>query len=779
MAFSREKDGTFTAHSEEPLEIENLYLGYKVYYDLELLTYNLKNFSCKGNVRFEEINTTDTLMAKQWTKNRRYAYAGSLNHFLKSVISKNDVENGYATYSDITGQKEIARLHRFTKDLNQTIAVYKMKDKVQRLEDSIAFIIKLPRRLEIQYQRKYVAPKIYVDINNPISWIEMRDRKDLLVNHDGSVLNPDQMLLSGHMLDERVAHLLPSNYHPDLTKLIYRPALAFKPGQLNNFAEKSYVQTDRAYYYPGETLWFKSYMIYALPAFRDSLSRVLHVDIVDSKNSVVAYKACDIKNGMSIGDIPLDSHLGSGDYTLRAYTRWMLNFDTAFVFKKSIKILSLNESVRTEAYEYSGNEGISISTNKGDYNPRESIDVTITPMGELGDTLKASLSISVTDLNQAQPAVNESGITSSCHLPEVAMNALDKNKFLAIQKGFDLSGRFVSGKNHTLAHLIFVEAGLEKTFTVTTKTDGTFFIPDLLVYDTARLSYIAKVPNGRYGSITYDTTHVSAQTSGSRPLALNVYSIPLQKRVYKGDVENGTTLLKSITISENRIADSQRSFGTVDYTVDGNWLRERNPVDILYAIQSRVPGLRILTRVSDGVVVRILQFLGPGSIRGSEPLVLIDGIALDDSQQPLADQISALTPDMVERVDVTLYGNSAIYGARGAGGVIAIVTRRPGTNTTKHQEAYDLRRKEPLNLKGFSRTSKFSSADYSNPEQNKDIPDDRTTLYWNPSLETDGKQPLYIKFWAADLPTRYRIVVEGITADGRAIRGEKIVVVKK
>ena len=36
-----------------------------------------------------------------------------------------------------------------------------------------------------------------------------------------------------------------------------------------------------------------------------------------------------------------------------------------------------------------------------------------------------------------------------------------------------------------------------------------------------------------------------------------------------------------------------------------------------------------------------------------------------------------------------------------------------------------------------------------------------------------------ISFYAADLPTQYRIVVEGITNDGRIVHGEKLVTVEE
>ncbi len=64
------------------------------------------------------------------------------------------------------------------------------------------------------------------------------------------------------------------------------------------------------------------------------------------------------------------------------------------------------------------------------------------------------------------------------------------------------------------------------------------------------------------------------------------------------------------------------------------------------------------------------------SIRGdrslnltNEPLIIVDGVEVDD--------ISDLSPDDVERVEVLKDGGStALYGSRGANGVLIITTRR-------------------------------------------------------------------------------------------------------
>lgn len=84
--------------------------------------------------------------------------------------------------------------------------------------------------------------------------------------------------------------------------------------------------------------------------------------------------------------------------------------------------------------------------------------------------------------------------------------------------------------------------------------------------------------------------------------------------------------------------------------------------DIYEYLKGRVPGL-----VVNGTSITIR---GVNSIMGSnEPLILVDGMETDD--------ISHIQPDMVERVDVLKDASTtALYGARGANGVILIVTRK-------------------------------------------------------------------------------------------------------
>ena len=79
-------------------------------------------------------------------------------------------------------------------------------------------------------------------------------------------------------------------------------------------------------------------------------------------------------------------------------------------------------------------------------------------------------------------------------------------------------------------------------------------------------------------------------------------------------------------------------------------------------LQGRVAGVEV-----NGTQIRIR---GERSILGSnDPLILVDGMVTDD--------ISHISPDQVERIDVLKDSSSAaIYGSRGANGVILITTRK-------------------------------------------------------------------------------------------------------
>lgn len=96
------------------------------------------------------------------------------------------------------------------------------------------------------------------------------------------------------------------------------------------------------------------------------------------------------------------------------------------------------------------------------------------------------------------------------------------------------------------------------------------------------------------------------------------------------------------------------------------------PIARVEEMLERVPGVRLIRAPGGGILVRIR---GESSINGSnEPLYVVDGmtVRVDPGQG-----LYWLNPEDVDTISVLKdAGATAIYGSRGAGGVIIINTRR-------------------------------------------------------------------------------------------------------
>lgn len=103
--------------------------------------------------------------------------------------------------------------------------------------------------------------------------------------------------------------------------------------------EKVHLHFDKPYYSIGDDIWFKAYVVNAEHNELSALSKVLYVDLIDGQDSIRSTTVLPIANGLSSGHIRLsDSLFSAGTYRLRAYTRWMQNFDDDLLFQKQIKI---------------------------------------------------------------------------------------------------------------------------------------------------------------------------------------------------------------------------------------------------------------------------------------------------------------------------------------------------------------------------------------------------------------------------------------------------------
>ncbi len=94
------------------------------------------------------------------------------------------------------------------------------------------------------------------------------------------------------------------------------------------------------------------------------------------------------------------------------------------------------------------------------------------------------------------------------------------------------------------------------------------------------------------------------------------------------------------------------------------------------AIQGKIAGVNIVggDKPGDNVTIKVR---GLGSINNSDPLVVIDGVPTDLG-------LNSINPQDIERLDVLKDASAtAIYGSRGANGVVMITTRKGVTGTSR------------------------------------------------------------------------------------------------
>ena len=172
-----------------------------------------------------------------------------------------------------------------------------------------------------------------------------------------------------------------------------------------------------------------------------------------------------------------------------------------------------------------------------------------------------------------------------------------------------------------------------------------------------------------------------------------------------------------------------------------------------------------------------LAVTGGAGFREGEPLLVVDGVPIDMSRDtgsqavfvstsPLLNYIEQISPAVIDFIEVLTGAEAAIYGTRGAYGVIIINT---GTRL-KVDNKYARIGLSKIYPKGYAYPSNFISPDYDKKEIKKSITlDERSTIYWNGNMATDYNGKASVSFFTADPKSTYTVTVKGFTARGELI----------
>ncbi len=234
-----------------------------------------------------------------------------------------------------------------------------------------------------------------------------------------------------------------------------------------------------------------------------------------------------------------------------------------------------------------------------------------------------------------------------------------------------------------------------------------------------------------------------------------------------GDIDllrrNGM-LRRNIVLDEVKIVEKKpateasqnlNGAGRANYVLQGEKLQ--NFMDIYQALMS-VPGLL----VQNGV---ISSTRSPG-----RPMqVVVDGMFMEP------DMLNTLIPQDIQSIEVLrTIEYLAIYGGRGANGVLVITTRRGDPGYVRNSYAPGIMTFHP---QGYSYTREFYAPRYDKGART-DLPDLRNTVYWQPNVTSDMRGEASTSFFTGSEPGTYRIVIEGLNGQGAIFRRVKRISVK-
>ena len=748
--------GSFVAQADQPIELENRYLGYKITFNLKEFVDAPTAYRIVGAARFELLPAESEAQQALWEKNRASIYQRSPMNLFRALLKGTQEREGFYLYGDKAGGSASMNLRTdiFANELGKSVVAYKADPLVIPGSTTGEYLLQLKGRIEIHYQKGFAQANTYRDAPYPISWLEVKNGQ-VRVRENGMVLNPEDLVFSGDMDRKRISNLLPLDY--DAVKGLLLQDLA---KTAKNYQEKVFLHTDKPYYYAGDSLFFKGYFAYGNPYLRDELSKVLHVELISDERDILLAKKYPIRDGIVVGDLLLPDSLDGERYYLRAYTNWMRNYGPNQYFMQSLPVLNpYKRIVAEEVQQEWSNQGVTLQADKATFGPREEVNLRLQLRDEKGRPAAATLSVGVWDAEQLVPIRRETDMQVSLQLNEIA-ETLGTDRFsYPIQSRISVIGKVTDEKGKGVGTEVtaFVNE-FQGMIDLTSNASGDFAMENMEFYGPMRLGLVAVDKKGK-------PLNVQLQEPLKAPVVLPM--APYFPKV--------TTLATPAKIAEPEVANQEirekvqpkAIYGNPDFIIEGEKLTKTgSSIDLVNGLVGNIPGAQVTLVGGTGQQTIRLRGGATSAFGSMEPIVMVDGVVLvGGGMSTAADNIRTINPFDIDRVEV-VSRMVPMLGDQGRNGVIAIYLK------DKLEEEDTLASKGIIRvtLEGFQAPSDFTNISYGegSPAREKD---DRQTLYWNPYLVANEQGEIQLSFFSNDLAGPVIIEVRGLTVDGAPLKG--------
>lgn len=191
--FTYDKDtDQLTAVADKPIEIENLALGYSLFFSLEEFTFSNKEKLVRffGYPRFELLTPSGVRQLQRWERERDRAYFGSMEHLMRSLLAGQLQENLFL-------------LRTLDGALVDATSLF-----VRENANSIFFM----EEVKITYRGEFEPPEFSNDGDFQVSQLKFINPVSIYPN--GYYDSPKNIIINGYLAWESVSNMVPFGYQP-------------------------------------------------------------------------------------------------------------------------------------------------------------------------------------------------------------------------------------------------------------------------------------------------------------------------------------------------------------------------------------------------------------------------------------------------------------------------------------------------------------------------------------------------------------------------------------
>jgi hypothetical protein len=525
---------------------------------------------------------------------------------------------------------------------------------------------------------------------------------------------------------------------------------------------RPYLVTNQSKYIPGDTVWFKIYLL------NEALNKVsgkyrIHIDWVDGQGNSKLHSFVAVTDGIGQNQLALPESIESGIYLLTAYLDGQASDEPFFLFKKEIPVVSQEFQFSQKAMDNRTRAGSAIDVNvelpSQDFHPREKASMQISLKDDHGLPVEGEFSVSVVNKElfsnqQSEDFDNEliSLFNESYPKAQTLIKSTSNQQKLA-QVFFSNSGQSLPDSTNVFFYL---QKSRWRYQTLVGKNGWVkLSLPDLNFQD--EFFYLAEIDD-------HVTEHIQVKWD-EKSITFPKARLPERKE----GLDN-----YALYSSKKRIIDQSFDFyERIDAKVTGR-NEEKGRPDILpvsVAIDTRdydlfptmqeyikeiIPALYYRRRGGKDVVRVKLQ--SPGSNRPpasalNDPIYIIDGVVTQNT-----DFFLLLKPVDILTIKIANDPRKlAPWGLFGKNGVLIVQTKRGNTR--------ELLVDKTRVFEGLSPAIPFTIKMYHEGSDLR-VPDFRANLYWNPTVVTGENGKAAIDFFCSDDIGEFEIIIRGITSNG-------------